>query len=255
MASAAITERLTHIAPITLEEMDAIKLMNRIDRKFVITEANLADMLALAAPFYRVLVTESGKTNRYDTIYYDTPDRQMYTIHQNGKLDRKKVRVRTYVSSGETFLEIKHKNNHGRTKKKRIHVPSQAEAMAQGADFLFERSGYHAEELEQKVRTMFERITLANNDMTERLTIDMDLSFRNEATGLQSGLKDAVIVELKQDGRCSSRMLGILDSLGVKPFRVSKYCIGTVLTDPQAKSNRFKRKVRKIEKIINKHLQ
>ena len=36
----------------------------------------------------------------------------------------------------------------------------------------------------------------------------------------------------------------------VKPVRISKYCIAITLTDPAAKSNRFKVKVRQIEKTI-----
>ena len=40
----------------------------------------------------------------------------------------------------------------------------------------------------------------------------------------------------------------------VKPVRMSKYCIGVTLTDPDVKSNRFKLKIRRIEKQINNKL-
>ena len=46
----------------------------------------------------------------------------MYLIHHDRHLVRDKVRVRTYVDSHLTFCEVKHKNNKGRTKKKRIAV-------------------------------------------------------------------------------------------------------------------------------------
>ena len=49
-------------------------------------------------------------------------------------------------------------------------------------------------------------------------------------------------------------MKGILLDLRVKPLRVSKYCIAVTLTDPVAKTGRFKVKVRAIEKIIGNHL-
>jgi hypothetical protein len=45
-------------------------------------------------------------------------------------------------------------------------------------------------------------------------------------------------------------MKGILLDNRVKPVRISKYCIAETLTDPSAKSNRFKPKVRIIEKTI-----
>ena len=40
----------------------------------------------------------------------------------------------------------------------------------------------------------------------------------------------------------------------VKPIRVSKYCIGITLTSPGLKTNRFKLKIRKIEKQIKNKL-
>lgn len=41
----------------------------------------------------------------------------MYRMHHCGKKVREKIRVRTYLDTNDTFLEIKNKNNHGRTKK------------------------------------------------------------------------------------------------------------------------------------------
>ena len=65
---------------------------------------------------------------------------------------------------------------------------------------------------------------------------------------------DAVIIELKQDGRADSPMKRILLDHRVKPVRVSKYCIATTLTMPGIKSGRFKPKVRMIEKTIHKKI-
>jgi hypothetical protein len=90
--------------------------------------------------------------------------------------------------------------------------------------------------------------------MTERLTIDTLLQFNNFRNGNQTSLQNAVIIELKQDGRADSRMKNILLDLRVKPVRVSKYCIGVTLTDASAKTGRFKEKVRTIEKIIGNKL-
>ena len=65
---------------------------------------------------------------------------------------------------------------------------------------------------------------------------------------------DAVIIELKQDGRADSPMKRILLNHRVKPVRVSKYCIATTITSPGIKTGRFKEKVRRIEKTINKKI-
>ena len=62
---------------------------------------------------------------------------------------------------------------------------------------------------------------------------------------------DLVIVELKRDGNASSPMIGIMQTLRIHPLKISKYCIGTALTTPHLKHNRFKAKIRRIEKLLN----
>lgn len=241
---------------IHLEEMDSIKLMNRVDSKFVTTDQMLDRILEMADSRYRVLEVDGATVASYDSLYYDTADLAMYTAHQNGKLTRQKVRTRTYVSSGDTFLEIKRKNNHGRTKKKRIPIPLENFenfSAAEGAsDFLAEKSWFTAEQLSPRLRTTFRRITLVNNEKTERLTIDRGLHFHNYFSRKDADLEGAVIIELKQDGLCYSPMREILSQLRIKPLRVSKYCIGTALTDPVARKSRFIEKIRKIEKLTDK---
>ena len=49
-------------------------------------------------------------------------------------------------------------------------------------------------------------------------------------------------------------MKDILLDLRVKPIRVSKYCIGTTITNPSARSNRFHPKLRRIEKTTGEKI-
>lgn len=246
---------LDKLQPITLEEMDSVKLLNRIDSKYLTDEKTLLAILGDAAEAgYRALVVEGLKICRYTSVYYDTPGLRMFMDHHNRRLVRQKVRTRTYVESGQAFLEIKRKNNKGRTKKKRIEIPA-SELMDFSADtaacaYLAEKSWFTAPELSPVLDTRFKRITLVNAAKTERLTIDTCLGFTNFRTGHEASLQNAVIIELKQDGRAASQMKNILLDHRVKPVRVSKYCIAETLTDPDAKSGRFKVKVRRIEKTI-----
>ena len=165
------------------------------------------------------------------------------------------MRTRAYVNSGDAYLEIKRKNNKGRTRKKRTGIPigelPDFRSDEAACRYLAAHSDFEAGQLQPTLETLFERITLVNPAMTERLTIDTRLRFRNIRTGLETSLLDAVIIELKQDGHAASPMKRILLNHRVKPARISKYCIAVTLTDPSAKSNRFKVKVRQIEKTIN----
>ena len=257
---ASIKEALSKIPSITLAEMEGVKLLNRIDTKYLTDEATLAGVLADAATAgYRALVAEGVKISPYNSVYFDTPELRMFLDHRNRRLVRQKVRTRVYENSGEAYLEIKRKNNHGRTKKKRIAIEN-AEMMGfsdnpAACAYLEKHSMFSANGISPVLSTGFERITLVNPGRTERLTIDTRLHFHNFRTGKAASLKDAVIIELKQDGHAASVMKKILLDRRVKPVRMSKYCIAVTLTDPSARSNRFKAKVRTIEKTINNKIQ
>lgn len=242
---------LEGMPPIGLSEMDAVRLMNRTDTKYLTSLTGLIALLQAAQTQYRALVTEEGKTGSYDTVYYDTPDLDMYIAHHNRRLTRRKVRVRTYTGSGESFLEIKLKNNHGRTRKKRVHCDTDDVFGQDRAEFLGKHTGYIPEQLEPALKTIFRRITLVNSDLTERLTIDTSLRFENLRNGAEASMGDCVIIELKRDSNSDNRTAWLLRDLGIHPYKISKYCIGTAMTSPNLKKNRFKAKIRHIEKINN----
>lgn len=239
---------------ITLGEMSAIKLMNRVDTKFVMPERQLVQLLEMAAEEYSVQVIDGVRACGYTTLYYDTADYDMYTRHHNQQLVRQKIRSRRYEESGQCFIEVKNKTNKGRTKKKRIVIPDSAfDSVASHAEahaFLSERAAYAPEEIAPALITRFDRITLVNKAHTERLTIDTNLRFRNVRKQTEGEMEGLVIVELKQDGMYFSPMKEILQRLRVKPFKVSKYCLGTVLSQAEVKHNRYKRKIRLIEKML-----
>ena len=256
VAHISLAGPLEALAPITLEEMDAVQLMNRIDTKYLTDEATVAEVLRdAAAAGYRALVADGARISPYDSVYFDTEGLRMFSDHHNRRLRRQKIRTRAYVHSGNAFLEIKRKDNRGRTKKKRTGIPMQElpdfHTDAAACRYLADHSDFRADELLPTLETVFQRITLVNPGLTERITIDTCLSFRNFRTGRETSLRDAVIIELKQDGHSASQMKRILLDHRVKPARISKYCIAVTLTDPWAKSNRFKEKVRQIEKTIN----
>lgn len=237
--------------PITLDEMSGVKLMNRIDTKYLVTEHQLRDILLGIRDSYYAQEVEGNRLSPYSTVYYDTPDLKMYMIHHDRHLVRDKVRVRTYVDSNLTFCEVKHKSNKGRTKKKRIAVEPLPNIIdnPEAAAFLAERQPYDVKTLSPHIVTIFDRFTLVNYDKTERLTIDCNLHFENLRNGSTASVAPLAVLELKQDGRAKSLFKDVLFSLRIHPFKVSKYCIGTCMTNSDLRQNRFKKKLRMIEKL------
>ena len=98
---AGLAALVQKFAPITLKEMDAVALLNRIDTKFVLTNRQLLDALAAVQQDYRVLSVNGQRLNHYRTLYFDTPDFDLYRLHVNGRADRYKVRTREYTDSSE----------------------------------------------------------------------------------------------------------------------------------------------------------
>ena len=244
MANSTLSKCLSTYSPISLDEMESVKLMNRVDTKYVCHANQLPAILSAAKEDYRVQEVAGKRIATYDTVYYDTADLQMYMRHHDQQLNRRKVRVRTYVDTGAEFLEVKKKNNRGRTKKKRIDYQ-----LDTAVDFIAKHTPYNWSDLHPAERTAFERITLVNNAKTERLTIDFNLRFEAMDSHEKADLGPAVIIELKRDGLKPSKMQHILRDLRIFPMKISKYCIGVAMTIPTVKHNRFKEKLVKLKKL------
>ena len=251
-----ILDIVNSMKPITLDEMKGVKLMNRVDTKYLVTSEELLAILRGIRGNYYAQEVEGKRLSPYSTLYYDTPELTMYIIHHDRHLVRDKVRVRTYVDSQLTFCEVKHKTNKGRTKKKRIEILPGTNIVEnpETAAFLAERQPYPVESLSPHLETAFDRFTLVNYEMTERLTIDCNLTFNNVVSGTKASMDSLVIMELKQDGRAHSLLKEVLFDLRIKPYKISKYCIGTAMTRPEVKQNRFKKKIRRINKLKSLNL-
>lgn len=246
-----IFDILNAMAPISLDEMKDVRLMNRIDTKYLVTERQLCAILSRIRKAYFAQSVKGNRLSPYRTVYYDTPGLTMYLVHHNRHLVRDKVRVRTYVDSNLTFCEVKHKNNKGRTSKKRIEVQPVENIVdiPEAVDFLAKRQPYEVRTLNPKLVTVFDRITLVNFEKTERLTVDCNLRFNNLTNDVSASMAPLVVMELKQDGRARSYLKEVLTELRIHPFKMSKYCIGTCMTNPDVKQNRFKGKLRHIRKL------
>lgn len=228
--------------PITLKEMDGVKLMRRIDTKFVFDARKIEAILKEASKNYRVLEINEGRSHKYETTYYDTMGYAMYIRHHNGLLNRYKVRSRKYLVSDIEFLEVKFKNNKGETVKTRVkHALADPLANAKNKEFLTTETPYNVDELQPVLTNYFSRITLVHHTIPERVTLDLNLSFHNIQGGNMKMVPGICVAEVKRElGTRSSEIVGILKRNQVYPMGFSKYCIGTALVNKDIKANRFK---------------
>ena len=248
---------LSSMAPISLEEMSGVKLMNRVDSKFPTNRETLLRMAPFWNTHFYVQEVDGQRVARYRTLYFDTPDAVTYTMHHNRRLRRQKVRQRIYVDSGIAFCEIKNKKNTGRSKKKRIPIPMEKWGdlyqLPEMADFIREKVWVTDQPMLPRLENAFQRITLVNKAKTERITIDFGITFHNHLSGCDADVSDLVIIEVKQDGSLHSRFKDILRDARVQQKGLSKYCLGMLLTDEHLKYNRFKGKIRYVNKLTNRN--
>lgn len=234
--------------PITLDRMEEVKLLDRVDSKFVFRAGQLPLLLEQMQRDYFILEIDGVRLQHYDTLYFDTPGHGLYLDHHNKRANRFKVRSRRYSESGVAYFEIKFKTNKGRTSKIRNkHKGPREEIAGRQADLLREGTGLEPEMLRPALQILFSRITLANRALTERVTIDTELTFRNEE-GEQT-FPGIVIAELKQDRSASSALSVLLHRHHIRPCRMSKYCIGLAAVHPAIRQNNFKRKLRHLNKL------
>lgn len=246
---------LMEMQPIGLDDMKAVRLMNRVDQKYMASADMLEALLERIADGYYVQQIDGNPLAPYRTLYFDTDDLRMYTMHHNKKLNRQKLRVRTYRSTDTTFFEIKNKDNKKKTRKVRIPIDvtlfDNCLEVPEVARFVNENTPYPVGTLHPCLENRFERITLVDKGMSERVTIDRGIMFHNRATGNSADISQLMVIEVKHEaGAPTSDIKRALHELHVLPRRMSKYCIGTALTDPAAKSNRFKPKLLFIEKTL-----
>ncbi len=250
--NALLMNRLGPMDSISLAQMESVRLMNRTDSKFIANSAQLLDLLGMAGRDYMVQEIEGRRVASYRTTYLDDSDLTMYMLHHGGRAPRQKVRIRSYVDSSLDFFEIKIKNNHGRTRKKRMQLNGNGDWMTGETDaFLADNAllSIPLSAMQPRLSNSFNRVTLVNRGRTERLTIDTDLSFHNETTGADKNMTDLAIIEVKRDGNTGSPVMDMLRELRIFPSGFSKYCIGMALTEQGIKRGNFKEKLVRIDKL------
>ena len=235
-------------SPVGLAELVATAaLQDRVDRKYVVSLDEFADLAERLFGTYAVLEIDGCRAFRYHTTYFDTGEHRIYRDHIQDRRRRYKCRAREYVDSGLCLFEVKLKGPRGRTVKHRMDYDRTQRheltepALAFLSDCLERSYGRSPDaQLQPALAVAYTRVTLAAPGRKERLTCDFDLSFSapDGASGMLAA--DRVIVESKS-GRGNAIADRELRQLGARPERVcSKYCLGVGFTNPDVQSNRLR---------------
>lgn len=251
-----IADTLNHFNTTTLESLDVIKLLKRYDTKFLFCRDKLPAVFDFLSDYYYVLEIKNRRYFQYESLYYDTDDFYFYHQHHNKKYDRYKIRFRKYIDSNQCYFEVKHKNNKRKTIKSRLLLDDNRdynelseESKLFARNSMFFNNGDIIDRIKPKLEVSFDRITFANLENKERLTIDVNLAFTNK-NSFQKKIDNLVIAELKSEKYSyNSLFTQYLKGLKIYPARFSKYCMGIAITEKDIKYNRFKKKILKLNNL------
>lgn len=243
-----LSATLRTFMPISLQEMDHVKLLDRIDTKYMLHEDLLQEYLAAVSAQYNILVIGGKLLHPYETLYFDTPDFRLYKMHHNGKRNRYKLRCRKYVNTGISFFEVKSKTNTDRTVKQRMQVENIPEILTEQLNqYIFKHTPGGLHNYVPSLRVFFDRITFVNKEENERLTIDLNL--RYASNGDEKSIDNIAIVEVKQEKHSVSPFRELMKMERHSKNYMSKYCLGVTCLNKGLKMNRFKQKLNTLNKL------
>jgi hypothetical protein len=253
--SQIISELLPVFAGVSLEEIENAPSMNRVDIKYIIPATSLPDIMINLKNSFRILEIDNSRSFQYESTYYDTEDFLFYHQHMTGRLERYKVRYRKYLASDTAFLEVKITTNKRRTVKWRIRTDHQHDLQkdVRSSGFLMKYLPQPSPVLGATIKSSFDRVTLTDMSLNERITIDSGLSF-SDMNGNNTQLPSISIIELKKERAGNrSELPGILKKFSVQPCGFSKYCYGAATLHDLPRKNLLKSKILLINKIENEH--
>lgn len=256
-----IAQSLARFTPLGLDDLNAkAAMLERLDNKYIIPAARLAPAFDSFRDLFDVLEIDGKRAFTYATRYFDDATQRGYYDHHQGRRKRCKIRVRSYVDAGFSYLEVKLKDVRDATVKKRLRVPHDLATLDRAClDFIDTcyRDQYGEDfgrPLHVQIGMEYERITLVAKEGGERMTIDTRMGFWSDRITCDVP-PDMFIVETK-----SARGNGIADKslrgLHLHPTsRCSKYCVAMAALGEVTKANQFLPALKKLNLLSLPPLQ
>lgn len=229
-------------------------LQQRIDRKYLLAPRDVAGVLARLQRSHCILRAGEHAWTRYQSVYLDTPERDLYHAHRCGRRPRYKLRLRHHLDRQLSFLEIKRKDKSGRTVKHRLPLPfGQEDLTSRERPFIEAHAPLIGKRLYPQIAISFQRLTLVGSVVDERVTLDRGMTLDRgstvaAATSVEQ-LGRVVIAEVKQARYVNhSGAVESLRSVHAREMALSKYCLATALVAP-VRANVFKPTLRAVARL------
>ena len=234
-------------------QLASIEIPDRYEFKYLISEEQVDEIRRAIEPFC-VLDPNSEREPSHaygiQSLYLDTPTRDLYRISREKRGRRWKARIRRYDGADTVFLEIKNKD-HDMVKKsraripaagwyERVHGPIAADASPAERLFCYRLERYH---LIPMLMVRYRREAwLSTVDFYARVTFDrqvvcqswadwsFDVDDRNwlalDSRRTMLGVPRGVVLELKCLNAVPRWLSHLVRNAGLQKILYSKYCRG-----------------------------
>ena len=251
-----IKSRFLQIPTINLIDLEKdAALLKRFDEKYLVDTDHIENFLSESSSNLSILQIDKLREFQYSSTYYDSESLTSWRDHIQGKRRRFKCRVREYSNSNDSFVEVKLKGNKGETIKsrKRLNASLDSSNLRNYLDSVLVSMGYsrYEEELVPVLQVNYKRKTFLASVTNEKITVDSEIWFHNLLNDASENLGENVhILEIKSN-RIDSNFRATLLKQGNRPSSLSKYILGTVLTNPNVSKNLYLPLIRSLSKIRN----
>ncbi|XRQ11223.1 polyphosphate polymerase domain-containing protein [Actinomadura welshii] len=241
---AAALDRLTRaLPPIGLPQvLERAGLQTRVDRKYLVPAAVCEAMLPRLGGDYAALDIGGLRRFRYSSTYFDTPDLLTFRQHRQGRRRRFKIRTRAYLDSGECTFEVKLAGARNVTDKRRMPYDISCRGELDGAarafleDVLLSAYRMNAPDtVAPSATTVYLRSTLVQRSGAGRVTLDAALACTRNGAAMAAD-PGMVLVESKSE-RPDAPVDRVLREYGLRPVKMSKYCVAVAVLYPGMHAN------------------
>jgi hypothetical protein len=225
------------------ETTSTTTVTTRVDRKYLLPE-DVLDQVLSANPDGWVPETIAGiETQQYKTTYLDTPDLSLFHAARLQRPFRSKVRIRVYLDTGDSFIEVKSRNPRGETTKVREPWTGSLADVRPFLESSLPLGTPVVDRLVPTACTAYERVAGLLVD-GGRMTIDRQLVVgRYDAAThrLFDERARLAIVETKSPGRSPTAIDRWLWDNHFRPRSLSKYALAIASFRPDLPMGRWKK--------------
>lgn len=220
--------------------------------RYVISMELLLEFLASFRSDYAVLPFDTDLTALNTMVYYDVPDFTLYRDHMKGKAARCQVKLKNIQGSQLPMFEVKFRSNKGITGKYLLPFDKDVTQLFAGevADKFYGLAGFTVSELRPSLGSCSDKFVLFDSESHERIEVDAGLQFALAGSEEDGLLIPLAIVRISGSPENASPTARFFHERRIKSMTFSRYLLGGSMLLPGLKSNRYKHKIRQIQKIV-----